>query len=339
MSSAAGGAAAGAAARLRAGEALARAQLLLGGILSPDPPSGGPARPSLQAAMIVSASAIFGFQFVVLKAAFHGVGPLTMVALRVFVALPLQLALMRWAGAPLRIPRRDLLLIMLPAALLTGSQFMFMLGVHRLSAGLGSTLGSTAPLITLALGFLTGIERARPVAYAGAIAGIAGVTIATGATSGHGDAVGIVLILGCNLGYAASLLVHRRMALRLSSAWFTTAMLAQTLVVGVPVAVAAEGFHVEPTWQVILAVVYAGVLAQLVGYALQMSLLRYGGAFQTTLVTPLIPVFAILSAVLLLGEPLLWSELAGAALIVGGVLAAVLPPGTAARLLHRPGRP
>lgn len=317
----------------------ARARELLGGILSPEPPSGGAARPSLQAVMIVGAAAIFGFQFVVLKEAFHHVGPLTMAALRVLVALPLQVALMRWAGAPLRIPRRDLLLIMLPAALLTGSQFMFMLGVERLSAGLGSTLGSTAPLITLALGFLTGIERARPIAYVGAVAGIAGVTIATGATSGHGDAVGIVLILGCNLSYAASLLVHRRLALRLSSAWFTAAMLGQTLVVGVPVAVAVEGFQVEPTWQVILGVVYAGLIAQLVGYGLQMSLLRYGGAFQTTLVTPLIPVFAILSAVLLLDEPLLGTELAGAALIVGGVLAAVLPPGTPKRLLHRPGPP
>ena len=48
---------------------------------------------------------------------------------------------------------------------------------------------------------------------------------------------------------------------------------------------------------------------------------------QSTLVTPLIPVWAIFFAVLLLGEPLLGREIAGAALIIGGVVLAIAPLG------------
>ena len=85
-------------------------------------------------------------------------------------------------------------------------------------------------------------------------------------------------------------------------------------------------------WGSLLSLVYIVVFGQAVAYAGVMALLRFGGVFQSMLVTPLIPVFAILFAVTLLGEPLLGRELAGGALIIGGVLLAITPRSALARL-------
>ena len=56
-------------------------------------------------------------------------------------------------------------------------------------------------------------------------------------------------------------------------------------------------------------------LAQIILY----RVLRSDGAARVSLVTYLLPATALIYGVLLLGEPLTWEELAGMALILGGV--------------------
>jgi drug/metabolite transporter (DMT)-like permease len=93
----------------------------------------------------------------------------------------------------------------------------------------------------------------------------------------------------------------------------------------VPLAFVLDGFEITFTWGLIGSVAYIVVLGQVVAYIAALGLLRFAGVFQATLVTPLIPVFAILFAVLFLGEPLLARELAGGALIILGVITAIVP--------------
>lgn len=299
----------------------------LGAVLSPEPYTGSGAPLWAQGALIMLCAILFGFQFIAFKEAFDGVGPVTLLAARTFIALPLMFAIMRWARVPIRAGRKDLLLVAVPAALLMGSQIFFMFGVHRLAAGLTSTIISTTPIFSLVLGFLFAIERVSLFGVLGTMAGIAGVAIATGAATGDVDSLGLALILGSNFSYGLSLVVLKRLALRVSSAMFLIVMLAETALVLTPLAGALEGFSVTWTWKVTLAVLYIGTLAQAVAYIGVLTLMRLSGVFQSTLVTPLIPVWAIFFAVLLLGEPLLGRELAGGALIVGGVVLAIVPIG------------
>jgi len=299
----------------------------LGAVLSPEPYTGRGAPFWVQGALIMFCALLFGFQFVAFKEAFHGVGPVTLLAVRVFIALPLTVAIMRWARVPIRVSRRDLLLVAVPAALLMGSQIFFMFAVHRLTAGLTSTIVSTIPIFSLAFGFLFAIERVSLLGVVGTMAGVAGVAIATGATSGNLDPLGLGLILGSNFTYSLSLVVLKRMALRVSSAIFLIVMLAESALVLTPLAGALEGFSMTWTWKTTLSVLYIGTLGQSVAYIGTLTLMRLGGVFQSTLVTPLIPVWAIFFAVLLLGEPLLGRELAGGALIIGGVVLAIAPIG------------
>lgn len=304
-----------------------RVRARLTAILSPEPYTGGGAPVWAQATLIMGCAIIYGFQFVAFKAGFRGVGQWTMLSVRAAIAVPSVLLVMRWAGIPISVGRSNLLRVLVPATLMMGSQTLFVFGVHRLSASLTATLVSTMPIFSVVLGFLFAIDRVGLLAVVGAAAGVTGVAISTGAASGSVDWLGIALILAANLAYGLSLVALRRMALRVSSATFLAAMLAETAIVTAPLAAAAEGFSVTWSWQAVLGVLYLAIFGQTVAYLGVMTLLRYGGMFQSTLVTPLIPVWAIFFAVLLLGEPLLGREIAGAALIIGGVVLAITPLG------------
>lgn len=305
----------------------------LAGTLSHELHYGPPATVWVQVGLILLASLIFGFQFVAFKESFHSVGPWTLLAIRAVFSIPLLLGVMRWVRVPIAASRSELTRIALPAALLLGSHTTFMLGVHRLSAGLTATLVSMTPIVSVALGLLFRTERVAALGLIGAIAGVSGVAIATGAASGGVDVLGVALVLSCNVLYSLSFVVLRRMATPVSSAIYLIVALVQSAIVFVPVAVVVEGFSVTWAWRPLLGMAYIVVVGQVVAYIAVLALLRLGGVFQSSLMTPLIPVFAIFFAVVLLGEPLLGRELGGGALIVGGVLLAITPPARLRRLL------
>ena len=71
----------------------------------------------------------------------------------------------------------------------------------------------------------------------------------------------------------------------------------------------------KETGSVIALAVIGTALAQIILY----RVLRSDGAARVSLVTYLLPATALIYGVLLLGEPLTWEELAGMALILGGV--------------------
>jgi drug/metabolite transporter (DMT)-like permease len=194
---------------------------------------------------------------------------------------------------------------------------------------------SMLPIFSLALGYAFRLERVGPLSIIGAAASAVGVAIATGAASGHVDRLGLILILCSNLFYALNFIAWRKLALPLSSGLFLMVTMAQLAIVLTPLALVFEGFSIRWTWKVTLSTLYAGVFGQVVAYIGVMTLVRLGGIFQSTLVTPLIPVWAIFFAVLLLNEPLLGRELVVGALIIGGVVLAILPGGRGGGVSHR----
>ncbi len=298
---------------------------IVAAVLSPDPYRGPVAPVWAQVTMVLVASSIFGFQFVTFKEAFESVGPTTLLALRALFALPVLVVLMRWVRIPILAPRASVARMLLPTTLLVASHVCFMFGVHRLSAGLTATLVSMTPIVSVALGLLFGLERVGALALTGAAVGTVGVAIATGALHGDLDGAGLALMAGSNIFYSLSFITLKRMSVSLSAAFYLLLMTVVSIPIFVPLAFVLDGFEITFTWGLIGSVAYIVVLGQVVAYIAALGLLRFAGVFQATLVTPLIPVFAILFAVLFLGEPLLARELAGGALIILGVITAIVP--------------
>lgn len=71
--------------------------------------------------------------------------------------------------------------------------------------------------------------------------------------------------------------------------------------------------------QVIASIVYLGALGTVVGFVWYYQGVRALGPSRTSVFNNLVPVFGVLLATVLLGEPLLWSMLAGGALVIAGV--------------------
>ena len=74
-----------------------------------------------------------------------------------------------------------------------------------------------------------------------------------------------------------------------------------------------------PGVKVWLSILALGVLGTGVAYILNFNVVRAAGAQTASMVTYLVPVFAVVFGVTLLGEPLSWHEPAGGALIILGV--------------------
>jgi drug/metabolite transporter (DMT)-like permease len=75
-----------------------------------------------------------------------------------------------------------------------------------------------------------------------------------------------------------------------------------------------------------LSIVALGALGTGVAYVLNFNVVRSAGAQIGSMVTYLVPVFAVLFGVTILSEPLSWHEPAGGALIIAGVALAQRRP-------------
>ena len=83
-----------------------------------------------------------------------------------------------------------------------------------------------------------------------------------------------------------------------------------------------------PTGQPLFAALFTGLLATALAFGLQTSAQRFTTATHTALIFATEPVFAALASFVLIGELLGPTELLGSALILAGMLAAELGPGS-----------
>ncbi|MEW6032799.1 MAG: EamA family transporter [Bacillota bacterium] len=72
-------------------------------------------------------------------------------------------------------------------------------------------------------------------------------------------------------------------------------------------------------WKPASLLLAEGILASLLGHLAYFYALKLGQAGQVVPIAASYPLFAVLAAALILGEPLTWTRAAGALLVVGGV--------------------
>ena len=206
-------------------------------------------------------------------------------------------------------------------------------GQTAITGGLAAVFNATTPLFSVVLAhFLTGEERITWNRLGGILLGVVGVGVLMGpeALAGLGEVgVGQLLVLGAALSYACAAIYGRRFrglpptviaAGQVTCATFLILPLALFL---------DQPWNFSPTlatWGALLTLSLVGTAA---AYMIYFRVLASAGATNLMLVTLLIPVSAIAMGVAFLGEPVGPRDLAGAAFILGGLLA------IDGRLLHR----
>ncbi|MCH7230337.1 EamA family transporter [Glycomyces sp. L485] len=198
--------------------------------------------------------------------------------------------------------------------------------VH-LHAGLGQTILSLVPLAALLLSVAQHQERFRWAMAAGAAFAVAGVAVVSQAPLQESvPLVALLAILGSVLAFAQAAVLVRRLPkvdpVTMNAVGMTAAALA-LFTASFAVGDRWEAPHLAATWWALAYLVVAGSVLTFICY---LVLIRRWGASRAAYVFVVIPVVTIMLSAWLDGEPLTWSLLLGAPLILVGVYLGALRP-------------
>jgi drug/metabolite transporter (DMT)-like permease len=276
--------------------------------------------------LILLLGAIWGGSFFFARIAVQEIPPLTLVLFRVAIAAVALHVYLGIRGPSFRLALPYALPFFGLALLNNVIPFSLMFaGQTEIGAGLASVLNATTPFWTLIVAsFLTADEKLTWNKAAGIALGIAGtvVMIGPGIVAGAGGPVWAKLaLIGTALSYAFAFVVAKRFRL-LPPVIVATGQLTASTLIMVPVVLLAHGADgvLAASPEVWAAVLALALLATAFAYIVYFSIVASAGATNASFVTLIVPVSAILLGAMFLGERLEFFEMAGMALIGGGLV-------------------
>jgi drug/metabolite transporter (DMT)-like permease len=273
---------------------------------------------------LLCAVLLWGSSFVATKSALEGFAPLTVIGVRVLLATALMAPLWPRLPAPARRPGdgwRLLLLVALYPCL------YFPLEATAISLTTASQAGAVsaiAPLLVAVGARLFLGETLSGRAVAGLAISLGGVVVLSlgGATeTAPNPALGNVLEFVALACYAVSTLVIKQLSGRYDT-WLLTGLqcLAAAAVFAPAVALTPPATWASASATAWISVVYLGLAVTLVPIGLFNYAVGQMPAARAALAVNLVPVVAILTGWLVLGEALVPAQVAACGVILGGVL-------------------
>ncbi len=168
-------------------------------------------------------------------------------------------------------------------------------------------------------------RRLEVIGVALAGAGIVWLTKPPGSEPFHLNG-GDLLTIGCAVAFAFHMVVLGHFAQRARVEAVAIGQIACAAVLSA-LSLPFEPPHVSWTREVIWGLLITGVLATAAAFALQTWVQKYTSATRAALIFSLEPVFSLLTATVVGGEPLTLGTLGGGALILTGILCVELRPG------------
>lgn len=279
----------------------------------------------------------FSFRPILIKLSYaaHPITPTTLLFLRMLLSAPFFLLIAWWLRRQEpRLTRRDWAgVIGMGFIGYYAASFLDFIGLQYVGAGVGRLILFLYPTLVLVLSF-TFLGKAPSGRQIAALvlsyAGIALVVSDQVGTSAEGKLflLGVLLVFASALCYAVYLVASSQLVKRIGSMRFTAY---STLVATLPAFV--QFFVLEPMGALALpasvwayAILIASV-ATVLPLFLQAEALRRIGATEFALVGAVSPVSVAVMSALGLGEPFGPRQMAGAALVIGGVLLVSLKKG------------
>ena len=275
--------------------------------------------------MLLLLAGVWGASYLFIKVAVDEIAPAPMMAVRTLIAAAVLLSYVAWrfgaarAREELWAARRQLLVLGLFNAAIPF--WLIAWGEQHIDSGLAAVVQASVPIFNalLVLRFLPH-ERLSRTRGLGLAIGIAGVAVVTGIhpEGGWYAIAGALAVVLSSLAYAAAGVYGQKAV----SGTPGPVLAAGSMLVGGLVLTPVALFQLPaaaPSWEAtasVLALALAGTaLAQLVLF----RMLALHGSSRLSLVTYLMPAFALVYGTLLLDERLTFSMLGGLVLILGGV--------------------
>ncbi len=276
--------------------------------------------PASHALLALAVVAVWGSNFVVIKWALAVMPPMLLALLRFALALFPALLFVPRPAVPWR-------LLAAYGVLIGAGQFalLYLAIDGRISPGLASLVVQTQVFFTIGLAMWFDGERLRPVQGLALALAVAGIGVIGWHAGGEVTALGLGLVLLAALAWACGNQVSRGMGrvpmlpmVVWSSAFALPPLALLTLLVDGPARIGqALAAADAATWA---AVAWQAAGNTLFGYAAWGWLLSRHPAGTIAPMALGVPVFGMLSAALLLAEPLPAWKLLAAALVIGGLV-------------------
>lgn len=288
------------------------------------------------ACVLVGATGFSGKTVIVKLAYQYGVDTMTMLTLRMLFSLPFFVGMALWAGRGGGLARRDWLSVIGLGFIgyYLGSYLDFA-GLRHISAGLGRLILYLYPTVVLVLSAVfLGQPIRRPHLLSLALS-YGGIAVAFNAEAKLGDdlklvALGAALVFASAVAYASYLIAGSRLVQRTGSMRFTA-----YASISASFFVIAHFFTTHRVEQLVVPTSFYGLMLVMAVFSTVLPLwlmaegLKRLGANQVALIACVGPLATILLAHLFVGEPITAVQLAGAALVLGGVMIISLKPQSA----------
>lgn len=274
-------------------------------------------------ASVLGAVLLWSTSFAATKLALGDVPPLTLGAARFLVAACVLGVAVGVVGGIRRPPPADLGRLAVGGLLgITVYFSMENFGVHLATASDAALLVASYPAITMLLETFIYRARVSPVRFAGVGLAMVGVYLIVGGNpgaSGTGRLFGDVLLVATGFVWALYNFSTRGVVGRYP---MLTVVFYQTLfgaAAFLPLALLESGSWRIPGPLSLLVVAYLGLFCSLVAFWLYANGLKGLDAGSAVSIMNLVPVFGVLVAVVILGEPVGVVQLLGGLVVVGGV--------------------
>lgn len=277
--------------------------------------------------VLLATMAAWGANLSVVKWLLQTLEPTVAALLRMVVSALMLLGWMLWRRLDWRAITRAQWgqLLLCGVVMMYLNQLFLTQGIQRTAAANASLIIALNPLVASLLAAVLLGDRLTPARVAGVALGFAGVAAVVlhrpGMALGQGS-LGDVLLLGAVLTWVAGGMLVQRLARQLDTAlisvWVTTigaALLALQVALD-PSATVPPLASLSATHWVLIGL--SGLLASAVGGLVWNHALRTLGVARTALYAYWVPIFGVLFAVTLLGEPLSVWHAVGLAAVLGG---------------------
>ena len=284
--------------------------------------------------LAVGAILAFSVRPIFVKLAYSYVSdPVTLLALRMLFSMPFLIAAAIWMqrGSRMHWTRKDLVAVFLLGCLgYYLASFLDFLGLQYVTAGVGRLILFVYPTLVVLLSawFLKKPPTRRElIALAVTYAGVALVASRYLGGDNANFFLGALLVFGSAIAYAVYLVVGSHVVHRVGSMRFAAYA---TSVAGLLAIL--QFFAIRPIealdlpWQVYGLAILIAVVSTVIPIFMTAEALRRIGANEVAMIGALGPVSAIILGYLGLDETLTLVQIAGAALVLGGVLLVTLKP-------------
>ncbi len=272
-------------------------------------------------------SILWGGAFFLIEVGLRSYPPITLVFMRLVLAVPPMWIAMRLMGQHLPSEPRIWGLLAVVGALNCALPFiLFFWGQQYLDSGYASILNATTPLWgVITAHFLTSDEKATPARIIGVLIGMAGIVVMVGPEAMKGLSNNLLAQIACIIStifYSFAAIYGRRLSqTELTPMAVATGqtMMAALMMVPVVVLIDQPWTMAAPRLDSTLAGLTLALFSTALAYTLYFRLIDRSGASNAQLVAFLMPILAVILGIAFLGESLSGGQIAGAALIAVGL--------------------